>query len=70
MESDYDYWWWNTAKIIKKRKEYKKSFKCIRHIDGLLKYAKNKIKSLKTLLKTFQKSIDKINIMSYNKFRK
>ena len=39
MESDYDYWWWNTTKTIKQRKKCKKSLKCKRHIDGLLKYA-------------------------------
>lgn len=39
MESDYDYWWWNTAKIIKYHLSIRKSFKRNRLIDGLLECA-------------------------------
>ena len=39
MESDYDYWWWNTAKTITYHLEFKKSLFVRVTIDGLLKCA-------------------------------
>lgn len=41
MESDYNYWWWNTTKPIKYQLDYKKSLFVRRAIDGLLKCVKN-----------------------------
>lgn len=54
MESDYDYWWWNTTKLIKYIENYQ-LLHADRAFDSLLKCVQNLSSAIKKFLKLFIK---------------